>query len=354
MQMRMLKLGFALAATMLATAALGADYPAPKAGDWIAKDFKFHTGEVQEVRLHYLTVGDPQGEPVLVLHGTGGSGANFIGANYADQMFGPGQPLDANKYFIILPDALGAGQSSKPSDGLKAGFPKYNYDDMVSAQYRLVTEGLGLKHLRLVTGNSQGGMHTWLWGEKYPTFMDALIPMAATPGEMSARNWMLRRTMVEMVTSDAVYNNGNYTTQPPSMKLASIFYGIATSGGTLGYQTLAPTRAAADKLVNDRLAAAPPADANDFVYQWSSSADYNPSPGLEQIQAPLLAVNSADDERNPPETGIMEKALKAVKNGRAYIIPASTETRGHATTGMASFWKKQFSDFLGAAPRLSQ
>jgi homoserine O-acetyltransferase len=349
--MRVTGFAVAITAALFAGEAYAADYPAPKSGDWTAKNFKFHTGEVMDVRLHYTTVGDPKGEPVLVLHGTGGSGTGFISANYADQLFGPGQALDATKYYIILPDAVGSGASSKPSDGMKAKFPKYNYDDMVDAQYRLVTEGLGVKHLRLITGNSQGGMHTWLWGEKFPTFMDALIPMAAMPGEMSGRNWMLRRTMVEMVLADPAYNGGNYTAQPAALKYANVFYGIATSGGTLGYQAIAGTHAAADKAVTDRLAAAAPADANDFIYQWSSSGDYNPTPGLEQIVAPLLAINSADDERNPPETGVMEKALKAVKNGKVYWIPASSETRGHATTGNASFWKVQFADFMKALPR---
>ena len=266
-------------------------------------------------------------------------------------MFGSGQPLDAGQYFIILPDAIGTGKSAKPSDGLRTKFPKYDYDDMVEAQYRLLTEGLGIPHLRLVLGNSMGGMHTWLWGEKYPGFMDALVPMASQPTPMASRNWMLRRMMLETIRSDPEWNNGNYATQPPSLRLASVFFAIATSGGTLAYQKMAPTREQADKLVDARLAAAPPGDANDFLYQWESSRDYDPSVGLERIEAALLAINSADDERNPPETAITERALKRVKNGRLYLIPASEDTRGHATTGMAKFWSQQLQQLLQTAPR---
>jgi homoserine O-acetyltransferase len=335
----------------LATATFAADYPAPRQGDWIAHDFKFRTGEVMhELRLHYTTVGEPTRAPVLLLHGTGGSGANFLNQAFAGELFGPGQPLDAGKYFIILPDAIGAGHSTRPSEGLRAKFPAYDYDDMVQAQYRLITEGLGLHHLRLVMGNSMGGMQTWMWGERYPGFMDALVPMAAQPTAMASRNWMLRRMMIELIRNDPQYDNGNYTKQPPSLRLANVFFGIATSGGSLAYQKLAPTNVLADKLVDERLAAPPPVDANDFIYQWGSSADYDAAPGLERIEAALLAINSADDERNPPESGIMDRELKRVKNGKLYLIAASDETRGHGTTGMAKFYAEQLRAFLAAAP----
>jgi homoserine O-acetyltransferase len=332
--------------------ALAAEYPAPKQATWTARDFKFHTGEVMpELRLAYTTVGEPTGEPVVLLHGTTGSAASMLTPAFAGELFGAGQPLDANKYFIIIPDAIGHGKSSKPSDGLRAKFPKYNYDDMVEAQVRLVNEGLGIRHVRLVIGNSMGGMHTWLWGTKYPAYMDALVPMAAQPSEMASRNWMLRRLLVETVRSDPGWNGGNYTEQPRAMKMASVFYAIATNGGTLAFQKAAPTREAADKLVDARLAAPFNADANDFVYQWESSRDYNASPGLERIQAALLAINAADDERNPPETGIMERELKRVKNGRLHLIPASEDTRGHGTTGNAKFWSSQVQQLLQAAPK---
>jgi len=344
----------ALAIVLTSLAALAADFPAPKEGSWTARDFKFHTGEVMpEVKLAYATVGEPTGEPVLVLHGTAGSAASMLGATFAGELFGKDQPLDAGKYYIILPDGLGHGKSSKPSDGLRTKFPKYNYDDMVDAQYRLIKEGLGIRHLRLVIGNSMGGMHTWLWGGKYPDTMDALVPMASQPSEMASRNWMLRRLMVDTIRTDPEYKNGDYTEQPHSVKMVNTFFAIATNGGTLAFQKLAPTRDAADKLVDARLAAPFKADANNFVYQWDSSRDYNAAPGLERIQAALLAINAADDERNPPETGIMERELKRVKNGRAYIIPASDQTLGHGTTGQAKFWKQELDKVLKTAPRLA-
>jgi len=331
---------------------LAADYPAPKQGDWIAKDFKFHGGETMpELRLHYTTVGEPGGQPVLVLHGSGGSAASMLTATFAGELFGPGQPLDASKYYIIIPDGIGHGKSSKPSDGMKTAFPKYDYEDMVEAQYRLIKEGLGIKHLRLVIGNSMGGMQTWIWGEKYPSYMDALVPMASQPTEMAARNWMLRRAMLDTIRNDPDYNGGNYTSQPRMMKYAITAYGIASAGGTLAYQALAPTAANADKIIDDRLARPVTADTNDFLYQWEASHDYNPSAALERIEATLLAINSADDERNPPETGVTEAALKHVKNGRLYLIPASAETRGHLTTGDAKFYKQQLQELLQSAPQ---
>lgn len=342
----------AISVALFTFSATAGEYPVPKEGDWVARDFRFHTDEIMtELRLHYTTVGDPSGEPVLMLHGTAGSGASMLTPGFAGELFGPGQPLDAAKYFIVLPDAIGAGKSSKPSDGLRTKFPRYNYDDMVAAQYRLVTEGLGIRHFRLVLGISMGGMHTWIWGVTYPDVMDALVPMASQPTEMSSRNWMMRRMLIDAVRTDPDWNNGNYTTQPRSLKVAAVFYGIATNGGTLAYQKLAPTRELADKLLDERLAAPFTADANDFLYQWDSSRDYNPAPGLERIQAALLAVNSADDERNPPETGMMERELKRVKNGRLYLIPASEETRGHSTVVIPKFWKQQVQEFLQTAPR---
>jgi homoserine O-acetyltransferase len=332
--------------------AAAADFPSPKQGSWVARDFRFHTGDVMpELRLRYRTVGEPTGEPILVLHGTTGSGASMLSPAYAGELFGPGQPLDASRYFIILPDAIGHGQSAKPSDGMRAKFPRYNYDDMVLAQYRLVTEGLGIKHLRLVTGNSMGGMHTWIWGVSYPGFMDALAPMASQPTEMASRNWMLRRLIVDSIRSDPQWQGGNYTTQPKSAQFASVFYGIATNGGTLATQKAAPTRAQADRIVDERLAAPFPADANDTLYQWDSSRDYNPSPGLERITAALLVINAADDERNPPETGLMVRSLERVKDARLLLIPASDDTAGHGTTARAKFYTQALQDLLQSAPR---
>lgn len=348
---RITTLGAMLAAG-IAMSAQGQGYPAPREGTWTAKDFRFHTGEVMpELRLAYTTIGDPGGEPVLILHGTGGSAGSMLTPGFAGELFGPGQPLDATRYFIVIPDALGAGKSAKPSDGLRARFPAYNYDDMVHAQHRLLTEALGIRHLRLVLGNSMGGMHAWLWGTTHPDMMDALVPMACQPTEMSARNWMMRRLMIESIRRDPAYMGGDYASQPPSLRIANVFYATGTNGGTLAYQALAPTRALADRMVADRLAAPPPLDANDFLYQWESSKDYNPEPLLGQVRARVLLVNSADDERNPPETGITERALAKVPGARLLLIPASAETRGHGTTGMAKFWKKDLEEFLATAPR---
>jgi homoserine O-acetyltransferase len=313
----------------------------------VARDFRFHTGDaLPEVRLHYVTVGEPSGEPVLILHGTGGSSASMLTPAFAGELFGLGQPLDAAKYFIILPDAIGHGKSSKPSDGMRAKFPRYNYDDMVLAQYKLVTEGLGVRHLRLVLGNSMGGMHAWIWGIAYPDFMDALVPMASQPTEMSSRNWLMRRMIIDAVRNDPEWKGGDYTNQPSAFRVANVFFGIATNGGTLAYQKNASTREAADKMVDARLAAPFTFDANDFIYAWESSGGYDPTPGLERITAPLLLINSADDERNPPETGVTEQALKRVKNGRLLLIPASEETLGHGTTGNARFWREDLRAFL--------
>ena len=342
-----------LLGTAASSFAQNVSFPDTKNGVFVAKDFKFHTGETMaEVKLGYKTIGDPKGEPVLILHGTAGSADSMMGKGFAGELFGPGQALDASRYYIIIPDALGTTKSSKPSDGLKAAFPNYNYDDMVDAQYRLVTEGLGVKHLRLVLGNSMGGMHSWVWGERYPEMMDALVPMASQPTEMSSRNWMMRRLLIETIKADPDYKDGHYTSQPNFLRIANVFYATATNGGDIAYQTLAPTRAAADKMVDERLAAVPPPDANDFIYQWAASGDYNPAPKLQRIKAQVLAINSADDERNPPQTGVMAQATKQIPNARLYLIPASAETRGHGTTGgLAKLWSPQLREFLASVPK---
>jgi homoserine O-acetyltransferase/O-succinyltransferase len=348
---RLLRMATALCASIALTA-FAADYPAPKEGQWVAKDFRFHTGQVMpELRMNYATVGDPKGEPVLMLHGTTGSWQNVMTPSFAGELFGPGQPLDASKYFIIIPDSVGHGKSSKPSDGMRASFPKYNYEDMVDAQYRLVKEGLGIKHLRLVMGNSMGGMHAWIWGVKYPGEMDVLVTMACQPSEMSSRNWILRRLITDSITTDPDYNNGNYTKPLRSAQFSSVFFGFATNGGSQAYYKAAPTREKADALLDARLKAPFTADANDVLYQWASSGDYNPSPGLEKIQATLLAINAADDERNPPETGIMDREMKRVKNGKYLLLPASADTAGHGTTGSAKWYTQQLGELLQAAPR---
>ena len=348
-------LGGTLCSLLFALAACAADYPTPVEGDWVVRDFRFHSGEVlPELRLHYTTVGARSGEPVLILHGTAGSGNGMLTKDFAGELFGPGQPLDASHYFIILPDAIGTGKSTKPSDGMRAKFPQYNYDDMVQAQYQLVKEHFGIRHLRLVLGNSMGGMQTWIWGEKYPDFMDALVPMASLPTAMGSRNWMMRRMIIDSVRNDPEWNNGNYTRQPRNLQPTLVYFGIATSGGTQAYFAAAPTREKADELLNQRLAQPLSGDANDILYQWDSSKDFDPSPGLGRIEAALLAINSADDERNPPELGVMDREIKRVRNGRAVLIPASDQTRGHGTTGMARFWKRDLAAFMQAAPIASK
>ena len=347
-----MKTTLALVLLSLATLAAAADYPAPQEGDWIARDFRFHTGEVlPELKLHYTTVGDPRAEAVVVLHGTTGSAATMLTPAFAGELFGPGQPLDASRYFIVIPDTLGHGKSAKPSDGLRTKFPRYNYDDMVEAHHRLLTEHLGVKHARLVIGNSMGGMETWIWAAAHPEFMDIAVPMACLPTEMASRNWMMRRLIVDSIRNDPDWMDGNYTKQPKSAQFASVFYGIATNGGNFGHFKAAPTREKADQMLDQRLATPFRADANDVLYQWDSSRDYNPSPGLEKIRAAVLAINAADDERNPLELGILDREIKRVKNGRILVIPASEQTTGHGTTGSAKFYKEQLRELLQTAPR---
>ncbi len=341
-----------LFALLLALASSAQTGVTPKTSTWVVKDFRFHTGAVlPELKLHVTTLGEPSGEPVLVLHGTTGSGTGMLAPGFGGELFGPGQPLDASRYYIILPDAIGTGRSSKPSDGLRAAFPKYNYDDMVDAQYRLVTEHLGVKRLRLVIGNSMGGMQAWMWAQKYPQMMDVAVPMASLPTAMSGRNWMLRRLIVDSIRNDPEWQGGNYTQPPRSLQFASTYFALATNGGNQALMRAAPTRAQADALLNQRLSAPFTGDANDHLYQWESSGDYNPAPGLERITATLLAINSADDERNPPELGILEREIKRVKHGRVLLLPASDQTAGHGTTGQAKWWKADLAELLRTAPK---
>ncbi len=340
-------LGLLLSLAFISSAVSAASLPAATEGDWIAPQFTFHTGEkLANLTLHYITLGNPKNPAILYLHGTYRPGSDVLSKDFGGELFGPGQPLDASKYYIISTDGIGVGQSSKPSDGLRAQFPAYNYTDLVQAQYRLVTEGLGIKHLRLIIGNSMGGMQTWMWGQTWPQMMDALVPMASQPTEMSSRNWMMRRLLVESIKQDPAWNNGSYSAQPPSLRLANAMFSVGTSGGTLAYQAAAPTRVLADKLVDERLNAAQTADANDLIYQWQSSADYNAALGLSKIQAPMLVINSADDERNPPETGRLEASMKELKQARLLLIPASADTRGHGTTSMAKFYSKELGQFM--------
>jgi homoserine O-acetyltransferase len=324
-----------------------ADYPARAEGDYTIRDFKFTSGEtLPELRIHYGTLGkaekDAQGKTtnaVLIMHGTTGSGAQFFRSEFAGELFGPGQPLDAVKFFIVLPDGIGHGKSSKPSDGLHAKFPRYGYRDMVEAQYRLLTDGLGVNHARLVMGTSMGGMHTWLWGETHPEFMDALLPLASLPTQISGRNRAWRRIIIDAIRGDPAWNGGDYKTQPPSLRTAAEMLWFMSSNPLVRQKeapNLAKTDEILDKFVVDIVRAD---DANDVLYALEASRDYDPLPELEKIRAPLLAINFADDLINPPELGILEREIKRVPHGRAMLIPLSEKTRGHGSHTIAALWK---------------
>jgi len=321
--------------------------PAPQQGDWVVHDFRFHGGEIlPALKLHYVTLGSPANPAVLVLHGTGGDGAGMLGGSFGGNLFGPGQPLDAATHYIIAPDAIGSGASSKPSDGLRMTFPAYDYGDMVAAQYRLLTEQLGVKHLALVTGNSMGGMLTWLWGETYPDFMDALVPLASSPMQVSGRNWFYRRMAIDMIKADPAWAGGDYTAEPKGLTLAQTYFGLLSSGGTRARYAAYPTWQAADAAVSAALAKPSGGDANDEIYQLEAARGYDPEPHLEAIKARLLAINSEDDERNPVELGVLPRDIPRVAHGRYYIIPASATTHGHGTTGNAKLWADRLTNFL--------
>jgi homoserine O-acetyltransferase len=341
-----------------ATAA-AAEYPAPVEGDFVLKDFRFTSGEVlPELRLHYRTLGKPvrdeQGvvrNAVWIGHGTSGSGAQFIRPEFAGELFGAGQPLDATRYFIVLPDGIGHGKSSKPSDGLRAKFPHYGYTDMVDAQYRLLTEGLKVNHLRLVMGTSMGGMQSWVWGERHPDFMDALLPLASLPTQISGRNRVWRRTLIDAIRNDPAWNGGDYTTQPPSLRTAAALLFFMGSNPVLR-QAQMPTLAKADEVLDEYVAnTVRTMDANDLMYQVSASWDYDPGPGLEKIRVPLLAINSADDLINPPELGILEREIKRVPKGAMVMIPLSDATRGHGSHTVAKLWKSDLQRLLDSTAR---
>jgi len=324
-----------------------ADYPPPAEGDYSIRNFKFSSGEtLPELRIHYRTLGKPEKDAqgkttnaVLIMHGTTGSGGQFFRPEFAGDLFGPSQPLDATKFFIVLPDGIGHGKSSKPSDGLHAKFPRYGYRDMVEAQYRLLTDGLGVNHARLVMGTSMGGMHTWLWGETYPEFMDALLPLASLPTQISGRNRTWRRIIIDAIRGDPAWNGGEYKTQPPSLRTAAEMLWLMSSNPLVRQKeapNLAKTDEVLDKFVVDIVRTD---DANDVLYALEASRDYDPGPGLEKIRAPLLAINSADDHINPPELGILEREIKRVPHGRALLIPLSEKTRGHGSHTIAALWK---------------
>jgi homoserine O-acetyltransferase len=328
--------------------------PAVTEADHELRDAQFASGEaLPTVRLHVRTLGtlrrDQSGRAanaVLILHGTTGSGAGFLAPTYAGVLFGPGQLLDASRYFIILPDNVGHGGSSKPSDGLHARFPRYAYRDMVELQYRLLREKLGVDHLRLVMGTSMGGMHTWVWGENHPEFMDALMPLASLPVAIAGRNRILRRMALDAIRTDPEWKQGEYTAAPRGLRTALDILLLMTSA-PIAWQAQYPTREAADRFyaewMEKRFAST---DANDFIYAFEASRDYDPSPQLERISAPLSAVNSADDLVNPPELGILERETRRVPHGKAVILPATDKTRGHGTHSLPEIWKAHLAELL--------
>ena len=345
----------ALIALAAVPPAVAADFPSPVEGDFVVRDFRFGTGEtLPSLNLHYRTIGTPRRDAsgivrnaVLITHGTGGTGAAFLSQTFGGELFGAGQVLDATRYFIILPDGIGHGKSSKPSDGMHARFPKYNYDDMVRAQHAMLVDGLKVNHLRLVLGTSMGAMHCWVWGETYPDFVDGLVPLASAPTQIAGRNRIMRTMIMDSITRDPAYKNGDYTEQPHAGMVGAVNLLMMMTSSPIGWHKSGPTRDAADKWYEDQLKSRIAAnDANDMLYQFNASRDYDPSAQLEKITAHLLAINSADDVVNPPELGIMEKLMPRVAHGRYVLLPTTDRTRGHGTHSLPAIWGAYLGEFL--------
>ncbi|MBZ5522766.1 MAG: alpha/beta fold hydrolase [Acidobacteriia bacterium] len=352
--MRLCRATLMLLIAFACIAAHAADYPAPQEGTFIVKDFQFKSGErMAEVKLHYYTLGKPQKDSsgkvtnaVLILHGTGGTGRQFLTPTFGGVLFGPGQLLDATKYFIVLPDNVGHGGSSKPSDGMHMRFPHYEYDDMIELQYRLLTQGLGVNHMRLVTGTSMGGMHTWLWGEQHPDFMDALMPLASQPIEIAGRNRMTRKMIMDAIRTDPDWNNGEYT-KPLHGMTAALDVLLLMGSAPLYMQKELPTREKADAFLDNFVATrSKTTDANDMLYYFDASRNYNPEPQLEKITAPLTAINSADDTINPPELKIIDRDIQKVKKGKFVLLPITDQTRGHGTHSLPAIWQEHLGELL--------
>ena len=335
------------------------NYPPPEAKDVVLHDFHFNSGEtLPELRMHCLTFGEPQRDDqgvvrnaVLILHGTTGSSAQFLRSEFANELYGKGEPLDVTRYYLISPDNIGHGKSSKPSDGLRAKFPNYGYRDMIEAQYRLLTEGLNVNHLRLVMGTSMGGMHTWLWGELHPDFMDALMPLASLPTQISGRNRVWRRIVIDSIRGAPDWQDGNYEQQPYGLKIAAeTLYFMGSNPAIQARQF--PTLEKMDAELNTYFASfSTNHDANDVLYAVEASRDYDPGPDLEKITAPLLAINSADDLINPPDQGILERDIKRVKHGKAIVLPETDKTVGHGSHTKAVLWKKYLVGLLRKTER---
>lgn len=339
---------------LFATPALAETWPSQD-GEVTLKDFTFGSGEkLPEVRMHYTTLGTPhrnaKGEidnAVMVLHGTGGSGKQFLQPQFADELYGPGQPFDITKYYVILPDNIGHGGSSKPSDGMRMAFPKYDYDDMVRAQYRLLTEGLKVKKLKVLLGTSMGCMHAFVWGETYPGFAERLAPFACNASEIAGRNRMWRKMSIEAIKADPAWNGGNYSEQPLSGLRTYTDISMIAGSNPVALQALYPTREKAEAALETGFAArGKGVDANNAIYQLDASRNYNPEPNLEKITVPVLWINSADDFINPPGLGMAEKAAKRMPRARFIMIPESTETKGHGTHTWAKFWKSELAKLM--------
>ena len=352
-------LGVLLAMAAPVAMAMAADQPQPTRQDgvFVVNNFKFQSGEVlPELRLGYTTLGTAKRDAtgaitnaVLLLHGTTGTGANWLAPSFADALFRAGQPLDANNYYLILADSIGLGRSSKPSDGLKANFPTYGYLDMVDAQYRLVTEGLNVKHLHLLLGTSMGGMQAWLWAERYPDMMDGVVALTSQPAEVTGRNLLWRRIIIEAIRNDPDWNQGNYTTPPTRFaSVVPLFNLLIDSAPHL--QKIAPTREKTIAYYDQLVANAKKLDANDFLYRWEASRDYKPEGDLDKIRARVLAINFADDLLNPPELKVMERAMAQVKNGRSVLLPADEQSLGHQNQSRASVWGPYVAELLKQLP----
>jgi homoserine O-acetyltransferase/O-succinyltransferase len=342
-------------AAVMALTLAGPALAQPVEGDYVARDFRFASGEtLPTLTLHYRTLGTPRRDAsgvvrnaVMILHGTGGTGEGFLSRTFGGELFGAGQLLDQARYFIILPDGIGHGKSTKPSDGLHARFPKYTYDDMVRAQHDMLVAGLKVNHLRLVLGTSMGAMHCWVWGETYPDFVDGLVPLASAPTQIAGRNRVMRKMITDSITQDPGWKNGEYTEPPRAGLTGAINLLMMMTSSPLQWHKSGPTREAADKWYQDQIASRVAAtDANDMLYQFNASRDYDPSKNLETISASVLAINSADDVVNPPELGLMEKLMPRVKRGRYVLVPTSDRTRGHGTHSLPAVWGQYLADFL--------
>jgi homoserine O-acetyltransferase len=352
---------FALTALSLIAPARAAEFPPAVEGDFVARDFRFASVEtLPSLTLHYRTIGTPKRDgagivrnAVLILHGTGGTGAGFLSQTFGGELFGPGQLLDATRYFIILPDGIGHGKSSKPSDGLRARFPKYTYDDMVRAERAMLVDGLQVNHLRLVLGTSMGARHCWVWGETFPDFADGLVPLASVPTQIAGRNRVMRKMIVDSITQDPEWKNGDYTQPPRKGLVGAVNLLMMMTSSPLQWHKSGPTRDAADKWYEDQIASRVAAtDANDMLYQFNASRDYDPSPHLEKITAAVLAINSADDVVNPPELKLMEALMPRVKHGRYVLIHKRSDPRHTAPTRCRPCGAKYLAEFLRELSRL--